>query len=901
MYKTLVSTPENQCIEKNHPAPDKPHSGSTEPQTYTYPLWDSDPERVAWLEAHEDSLVCILSVSLIRQRLGLTEDEMFNRKNILEEALEKWARHGWYCLVFIPHRNHKEYQQCLRIESRFGEHVRLASYEVYPDTCGKSMVVGESRNAILHFVLKYKHIFRTCTIADERIAGFWHGIKEVDTLKANITSEQAELVDKFRNKFGYELVKITKKAMGAGTFKKNSKTMFRNLEKSFNRGLQKLKKQLSVEDFEDYTFESSIYNHNNHELSLWHALQTRQPTLVGVAAARAGAFYATNEEPIREKTRKSEKIAQFACFAVGGARGWRNTTAKGWRGQMFYTRTTMMEDNVWAYNWDESKELGDVAEIYCVTAKRLRGLSLTRRRINLAEYSECALKELLKALQSNSYRYHNDRGGRVTMRWTTHSKGEALHLAEPEGEKKAYWHMASLIAGVADACRQKSIPVSHKVKQICQVLKRKLAPFLEVEQGESKQDDVTSEEEDEDDEEEEDDEEYWDYTVEKGEEKLSDIATHFEMDIGALVAQNKGRMPQLTKRSTLLKGTVLMFPVNGVQSDEEFFIIKAAIMKKVDSSTGVVLESTIQFGNGQRAETILKIFNSENIEKEFEITENAYRGTAVKLYYTAHASGAVKSFISEQIEELCQPSMERTDRKKLKKQMEFIAKRKKRNQKFGIMIMSNIQSFGKLYRHSYVAGRYPHTKILKTSKYMKQWQFNALHEILELHKKNIVHGDLNYGNVWILEEPASKKKEDIGQVFIIDFGESLLKEGASINDELEELPHSTKQERRYRKDSLPWKIRPFIKRMTSDTKLKKAYLNKFPGDNTQLEFEITQLNDSDEDSDEDSDMKIGTHVSKEGTDFEGKVIGFSKTRLRATVKWDNDVVSTHNVKSLKVV
>ena len=71
------------CIERNHAEPENPHKGTTFKQTYNYPMWSDNAERESWLREHEDSLVCVLSVSLIRKRLGLTKDEMFNRKNIL--------------------------------------------------------------------------------------------------------------------------------------------------------------------------------------------------------------------------------------------------------------------------------------------------------------------------------------------------------------------------------------------------------------------------------------------------------------------------------------------------------------------------------------------------------------------------------------------------------------------------------------------------------------------------------------------------------------------------------------------------------------------------------------------------------------------------------------------------
>ena len=87
------------------------------------------------------------------------------------------------------------------------------------------------------------------------------------------------------------------------------------------------------------------------------------------------------------------------------------------------------------------------------------------------------------------------------------------------------------------------------------------------------------------------------------------------------------------------------------------------------------------------------------------------------------------------------------DYKILKRTMKSIGHGLRKLQGFGIMIMTNIHSFGKLYRHSYVSGRYPRTKILKEKKYMQRWKFNGLHQMLSLHKKGIVSDPDNYRGI----------------------------------------------------------------------------------------------------------------------------------------------------------
>ena len=284
--------------------------------------------------------------------------------------------------------------------------------------------------------------------------------------------------------------------------------------------------------------------------------------------------------------------------------------------------------------------------------------------------------------------------------------------------------------------------------------------------------------------------------------------------------------------------------------DNEFFITHASPMKDAVSSTGAIFKSAIRFGSGETAQTIVKIFISKHPEMEFEITEEAYRGTDVKLYYTAFASTNINVFISDQLDDLCASNMNTHHYKILKRTMKSIGRGSNHilsnsymgsKQGFGIMIMTNIHSFGKLYRHSYVSGRYPRTKILKEKKYMQRWQFNGLHQMLSLHKKGIVHGDLNFGNVWILEKPASKKKSDVGKVFIIDFGESFEKKDASIIDELRQLPQSTSEEQSYLRNSLPWKLQIFMREMNKT--LKNKYLKVYPKDEEQLNYELSLIND----------------------------------------------------------
>ena len=277
-----------------------------------------------------------------------------------------------------------------------------------------------------------------------------------------------------------------------------------------------------------YKLATKIISYEGDTPSIWHYLMNRKPTLVGFASARVHNNYSEYEQPLREtaEQREREKIAQFCMFKVGGKHGW--------TGQQFYTRTTMCEDNVWSYDW--SKNIGPVAEVFCVGMKRERGLSLTRRMVDLNTYSVCALQELVKALESDSYKVDRDK---VYMRWTVHSQNIALHRAEPPIKSvttnSEYWHMAALLSGVADACKNKKIPVPQKIKDIGRALKNAIGTYIRQERvkeraeervkkqvSESKKDDSDDSDEDEDSDDSDEDEIPWDLNY-WGETRLTQL------------------------------------------------------------------------------------------------------------------------------------------------------------------------------------------------------------------------------------------------------------------------------------------------------------------------------------------------------------------------------------------
>ena len=880
---------ENKCLIKKMSSAleKKPRKHSSEmkiEQTYNYQNWD-DSKRKEWLMKHEKRIVCVLSVSLISKRIDIDDEfNRFTRKNMIIQALDTWTKHGWYPLVFVPIGNSSQYTECLKMETRWKDKVRIVAYNVEPETCGKSMVVGESRNAILNFVLKFKEIFNSCTISDERIEGFKYGIGAIGKLKVlikkkwlkkdiKIYQDKCDEVDALRVKYGFKVLGLVKDFVSGKALEKK----FKSTQKNFEDDCQNLMKSLQLETtFNTFIFTSAIFNKKNVKQSLWHALKQRLPTLIGISSSRAhDTGFFKNQEPIRESTRAAEKMAQFTIFKVisGKKKG-----EKGWHGQLFYTKTTMMEDNVWSYEWDKEKTLGNVAEIFCVSHKRLRGLSLTRREVNLMDYSKCALNELVKAVESDSY------GIDGTMQWTTHSKKESLLSALPEPKKKDYWHMAALIAGIAAACDAKGINVPKKVRDICNVLNARFKEYFYKPVGWYETENKITR-----------------YVQRWRNENKNGAIIPIPDNAGihALIRFNLkfGKAPEKIKWDELLlsdssseEGSSSEDSSSSSEesesapedeeeeentsdnknnnSDGEFVVINIKKTKAI-SSTGSIFESTIKFKNGIEKSTIIKCFKSKTVRLEIALTYKAYEGTDMKLYgnYVKDNTNT-EMFITNTVDKICGPDIAESQKNLLVTTMKSLARNMGEQEQLGIMIMTNIHVFGKNLRHSSIHGRYPKKNTLKQPKYNKRWKFNALHEILRLHKKGIIHGDLNFGNVWVLENPLSGVDKDIGRVFVIDFGQSKYSSNASIMDELNALPKTTKEEKKYLKYSLPVALIEIL----NDKNIVNEYLKKYPDDDVQLKNELTKLNikesKSSDNSNDSSEEEEGSSSEEEGSSSE---------------------------------
>lgn len=496
-----VDTTVSKCIIKNINNAKKQNLLNGETPIYSFPDWD-DNANIEWLKENENKLVCILSVSLAR---SIDSTYEFSRYNLLHKCVKSWIDNGFSVLVFFPLKNVNEYKFCFKnLNPSFQKKMRFAAYS--NPTCDWNMVVGESRNSILHFVKKFKHIFRTCTVSDERIYDLSYGVLSVSKLKKTLTKEKQNKLDKIRWKYGYGIFKLVKKFLSNDNKgRKLMKKEFESMQKNFNKDIKEFKLKKSTwkqgDSNEPSLFKADIYSTsgpNLYDSLLNRTERNKYLTMVGVASARACSFhFKRSQHPIRENEidtmdladafsemslvsdkknwRSEEKIAQLICFRTGGVDKWANTQGYGWHGQFYYPKTKLWEDNYFSYEWDASKTAGTVAELDCLCVRRQKSsVSIARRPVDVSKMTDCALKELCMVIDSGTCVLTKNGVG---MKWTTHS--EPIIISSPEGgwkidnrkpQEGPYYHMAHLMRDVASECIRRKIPVSDKVKQVCKAL-----------------------------------------------------------------------------------------------------------------------------------------------------------------------------------------------------------------------------------------------------------------------------------------------------------------------------------------------------------------------------------------------------------------------------------------------
>jgi hypothetical protein len=474
-----MATPEESCVLKNHKNPKKKKhiEGRGETQSYVYMGWEGGPN-VTWLRANESRAVCVLSVSLVRWD-SVNKTYNFDRLRSVQICIESWIQNNIYVLLFVPVANRAEYENCL-LEHISNDSVRIVPYDVRPQTCGERMVVGESRNAILEFVYKFKHIFKTCVVSDERIHNGAYGLNAIGDLNFNYYDEDEE-VKEFREKYGYRVFSTVRKLLEIPPEKRKSnanvKALFKRMHSDFEKDFKTLMDSLEVpkKDWKSYKNKAVIFSESKP--NMYRSLLNRTNlTLLGFASARRMSNHKKhNDGAIKEGDwRKKEVIAQLTMFRVGGEPGWANPIGHGWNGQQYYTKTTMCEDNVFSFDWDENPTLGDVAEMDSVSFQRLPAPgSITRSMIKVDTLKPCSLKELVKACASNSYTIERNT---VKMRWTTYCEGISLN-GQTNPITSDYREMAYLLRNLALACIKNNVELTPKVIKISKSLIGKLDPI----------------------------------------------------------------------------------------------------------------------------------------------------------------------------------------------------------------------------------------------------------------------------------------------------------------------------------------------------------------------------------------------------------------------------------------
>lgn len=521
-------TPEEECIlEKHKDVPKGKHEYVDEKkQKYVFKGWDETGDNVDWLEKHQHRLISVLSVSLFKK---FRDKNDFNRMDILKQCVRGWVNYDQYVLIFIPVKNLPEYNDCfIGLNEEFQGKVKIAPYELNPYTCGTNMVVGESRNAILDFIRKYREFFTSCVVSDERIYDATFGINFV----GKIPSDQTDRVRELRLKYGYKVFDMVRDFLIVKPSEREPlRSKFQELSDAFKRevdsiGIEKkflniapicitkpLKKGMKIKgqfaegeyvgtllkktkdgwniNWDDGT--TSAYGEKylrplNMKPNLFDSLRDRNMlTMLGFSSGRRYPFHAnhTNQHLKADDRREKEVIAQITMFRVNRKKDFEaDETDYGWHGQQDYTKTTMCEDNVWSYDWSENKSTGEVGELDSLMFQRKKGISLTRSTIKVDQLSRCALQELVEACMSNSY-FVTDKI--VKMKWTPHCKGISLGSQNPN---TGYYFMACLLRDLYAACVKKFKPEDwitdeenaskskDKVRRISMVLNR--SPSLKV-------------------------------------------------------------------------------------------------------------------------------------------------------------------------------------------------------------------------------------------------------------------------------------------------------------------------------------------------------------------------------------------------------------------------------------
>lgn len=459
---------------------DRPLSQIHSNVTYTFLDWNESDAKYAanrqWLVDHHEQMTCILSVSLAKpdQSANKIDD---TRRTMLLNAITSWTDHLWSVLLFVPAQNKAQYEKCAKLQLLFGGSVRIVPYRIDQGTCNNNMNVGESRNAILHFVLANNDVMKTCTVADERVEALQRPRPVLSNCDFEPSNEPVA-VARIRKREGYQRLALVNKYLQMPTANKQSrKEAKKELRKEFIQHQSISDAAWSALTKREQTMLRTVvqvYDRDNEETSIWHALKNTYATLIGLPTEYRAWMRKTDPDELPEPEERYEQwgesegdkflgadVAPFApeelvmptqliTFKVGEG---------GWNGQFFYPFTTIGEDNFFSYKWGE--EIGPPEQLDAITIVRKfpkRAVSITRTPDDLSRYTNCAIKELMYVIHSGTYSQR--RNFMPVLQWTPYSKRDSLSM-------NCYKWQCFIFSQVAAEARRRDIDVPEKVENIC--------------------------------------------------------------------------------------------------------------------------------------------------------------------------------------------------------------------------------------------------------------------------------------------------------------------------------------------------------------------------------------------------------------------------------------------------
>ena len=168
--------------------------------------------------------------------------------------------------------------------------------------------------------------------------------------------------------------------------------------------------------------------------------------------SNGGKFLGADVEPLAPD--RLVMPTQLITFKVG---------VGGWDGQFFYPFTTIGEDNFFSFQW--GTQIGAIAQLDAVQIIRKfprKAVSITRTPDNLTNYTDCAIKELIYILNSDTYA--QSRAGAVpTLQWTPLSAKHSMRMS-------CYKWQCFIFSQISAQAKKRNIRCPSKVNRVCDSL-----------------------------------------------------------------------------------------------------------------------------------------------------------------------------------------------------------------------------------------------------------------------------------------------------------------------------------------------------------------------------------------------------------------------------------------------